>query len=289
MKVKMWNVDLADTMREIAKEHIQLYKEDVNKDIEQLKTEGVSTYLWMCRKCGSWLLKESEAGVKDSSARSILTHYEEQGLASDILLYRLIVTWRNGQRVTGNIFSLDYEEYCRHIKEKEEGMVTYTVKVENTTSFDVEAPTEEEAINIACNQALTHDSFEANAKIISGYKREPVIEPLILKPEDWSKAGWETLCKLCGNLPPDRTQRMVLHVSEIESYIVFDQKREVTEWCPYCEREITLKWDTNTMGFEVFCPHCGKKIKLCDMCQHDETYNGICDYDADTESCFRRR
>ena len=41
---------------------------------------------------------------------------------------------------------------------------------------------------------------------------------------------------------------------------------EVTELCPHCEREITVIWNTESDGLQIFCPNCGKSIMLCSMC-----------------------
>lgn len=43
-------------------------------------------------------------------------------------------------------------------------------------------------------------------------------------------------------------------------------KYEVTEVCPHCEREITLNWDVEADGYQIFCPECGKAVMLCSMC-----------------------
>ena len=41
---------------------------------------------------------------------------------------------------------------------------------------------------------------------------------------------------------------------------------EVTELCPHCEIEITVIWNTESDGLQIFCPNCGKPIMLCSMC-----------------------
>ena len=51
-----------------------------------------------------------------------------------------------------------------------------------------------------------------------GYQKIPQREPLILKPEDWTPEEWAVLCKLSG-LPPDRTERIVLYIREVEAYL----------------------------------------------------------------------
>lgn len=62
----------------------------------------------------------------------------------------------------------------------------------------------------------------------------------------------------------------------------------VTEVCPHCENEIEMRWDTDTLGFKAFCPVCGKRLMLCDECQHcgpDGGPTGPCDYDSATDTC----
>lgn len=44
---------------------------------------------------------------------------------------------------------------------------------------------------------------------------------------------------------------------------------EVTETCPWCEAENTYPgWDVEKDGYIAICKTCGKKIFLCDECQH---------------------
>ena len=65
----------------------------------------------------------------------------------------------------------------------------------------------------------------------------------------------------------------------------------VTEYCSNCENEVTMNWDVNKQGYQAFCPVCGKRLMLCSECldAEDNTARGMCDYDSDTDSCFRRK
>ncbi len=56
----------------------------------------------------------------------------------------------------------------------------------------------------------------------------------------------------------------------------------VTEWCPHCESEIEMRWDTDKQGFKAYCPVCGKRLMLCDECHQ---LGGPCNYDSTTDSC----
>ena len=64
---------------------------------------------------------------------------------------------------------------------------------------------------------------------------------------------------------------------------------EVTEVCPHCESEITMTWDVAQAGYKAFCPVCGERLMLCDMCLHPEGEGGSCDYDSETDACEHNR
>lgn len=58
---------------------------------------------------------------------------------------------------------------------------------------------------------------------------------------------------------------------------------EVTEYCPHCDREITVLWNVGQDGYQIFCPNCGETIILCSVCDCepcDWTENG-CKYSDD--------
>lgn len=64
---------------------------------------------------------------------------------------------------------------------------------------------------------------------------------------------------------------------------------EVTEVCPHCESENTLTWNTDIDGYEIYCPHCGNAIMLCDECMHSfDNVNHFCDW-SENDGCWRKR
>ena len=67
-----------------------------------------------------------------------------------------------------------------------------------------------------------------------------------------------------------------------------DRTFTVTEFCPHCESEIEMRWNTDTDGYQAFCPVCGNRLMLCDECRHTEG-TSRCDYDSATDTCFRNR
>lgn len=129
------------------------------------------------------------------------------------------------------------------------------------------------------------------AKILRpGHNSADLRDPIFWDSEDWSPEEWKALCKIFG-LPPGVTERMVLHASELEYFISspdkavdYERTYTVTEYCPHCENEIEMRWDTDTRGFKAFCPVCGKRLMLCDECRHTGRGGG-CDYSSETDSC----
>lgn len=60
----------------------------------------------------------------------------------------------------------------------------------------------------------------------------------------------------------------------------------VTEVCPHCEAEVEMRWNVAADGYKTFCPHCGKRLMLCDACQHPEDKCvENCDYNSETDTC----
>lgn len=68
-----------------------------------------------------------------------------------------------------------------------------------------------------------------------------------------------------------------------------DRTYTVTEFCPHCENEIEMRWDTDVRGFQAICPVCGERLMLCDECRHCEDGYSVCDYDNETDSCHHSR
>ena len=45
-----------------------------------------------------------------------------------------------------------------------------------------------------------------------------------------------------------------------------EQQATVTESCPHCDTEISVKWLPSEDGHSIYCPKCGKRIMLCSEC-----------------------
>ena len=58
----------------------------------------------------------------------------------------------------------------------------------------------------------------------------------------------------------------------------------VTELCPHCNTEITMRWSVEEFGYKAYCPVCRKRLMLCSECQRGEG-SKPCDYDSESGSC----
>nr|DAW40883.1 MAG TPA: putative cytoplasmic protein [Caudoviricetes sp.] len=61
-----------------------------------------------------------------------------------------------------------------------------------------------------------------------------------------------------------------------------------TEYCPECEREVSVYWDVEEDGYKIYCPSCGSRLMLCDACTHrgpNGEFCDDCDYSSVTDSC----
>lgn len=65
-----------------------------------------------------------------------------------------------------------------------------------------------------------------------------------------------------------------------------DRTNIVTEWCPFCESEVEMRWNTDVEGYKAFCPSCGHRLMLCDECKHTPGAKP-CDYDGLSDTCYR--
>ena len=76
------------------------------------------------------------------------------------------------------------------------------------------------------------------------------------------------------------------NISEKTTGSCKDREYIVTEVCPHCEAEVEMRWNVAADGYKAFCPHCGKRLMLCDACQHPEDKCvENCDYLPSQSAC----
>lgn len=120
--IKLMNVNVLSVMQRIGDAHIEHYRSDLDIDMSMLRAVAGAkdgrgrTFLWLCRKSGSWLLNERNVLLRDGSENQTCQFYDDQGMGDEILAYIIEVSERRGRSVVGNIYFLDYAAYCEYIR-----------------------------------------------------------------------------------------------------------------------------------------------------------------------------
>ncbi len=71
--------------------------------------------------------------------------------------------------------------------------------------------------------------------------------------------------------------------------ILKDKDYFIVEVCPFCNREVYMRWSIEEDGYVAHCPYCGETMMLCDECFHrgENESDGPCDYNGERCSCYR--
>ena len=119
--VRFTDIDLIPAMKLAVRSHMEAYQGDFyDYDMPSLKEAVGSTdsedrhLIWMCRRQGTWLLRERDVFIRDSHGNVTCRFYYEQRIGG-VLIYVLDVERKEGGRLFGDIAVLDYGDYCRHV------------------------------------------------------------------------------------------------------------------------------------------------------------------------------
>lgn len=107
------------------------------------------------------------------------------------------------------------------------------------------------------------------------------------KTEDVPKGGVD-VNQLIRTLHSDGYLDAERYIKMLQGRLAVYERQTIVEYCAECESEIEMCWNIKENGYRAFCPVCGSRLMLCDMCQHDEEsdeYCGDCDYCSATDSC----
>lgn len=119
--LKFEGVDLLSVMGSIVDSHVEHYRSDFDIDRKILMETAVKkdmtdrTYLWLCRTCGTWLLRERDIFIRGTREYNTYNFYAEQA-SEGVIAYAVEVTGMEGGRVIGNLYTMDYLEYYRHVE-----------------------------------------------------------------------------------------------------------------------------------------------------------------------------
>lgn len=114
------DIDIIAFLSEIVQANTRNYQTDFQYDIESLKAAAAASevenrsLLWMSRPSGTWCFKEREVFLQNTSANQTWPFYDYQ--ADKIKAYRVEVCGRQGDKVCGNVYPLNYREHLERVK-----------------------------------------------------------------------------------------------------------------------------------------------------------------------------
>lgn len=113
------DIDIIAFLSEILQANTQNYQSDFQYDIDTLQAAAASdaknrSLLWMSRPSGTWCFKEREVFLQNTSANQTWPFYDYQ--ADKIKAYRVEVCGRQGDKVCGNVYPLNYREHLERVK-----------------------------------------------------------------------------------------------------------------------------------------------------------------------------
>lgn len=118
--LKFMCVDVLEMMGRVLEAHTEHYRSDFDIDRKILWSVSAKeerqdrTYVWMCRRSGTWLLRERDIYIRDTRENNTFRYYLEQ--ASDSVIVLVVeVTGYTAHTVIGNLYTVDYREYYGHV------------------------------------------------------------------------------------------------------------------------------------------------------------------------------
>lgn len=118
--MKFEGVDLYAVMGSIVDSHVEHYRSDFDIDMKILREAAGKeereerTYLWLCRTCGTWLLRERDVFIQGTREYHTFRFYAEQS-PKGVIAYAVEVTGSEGDAIIGNLYTLDYAIHYKHV------------------------------------------------------------------------------------------------------------------------------------------------------------------------------
>lgn len=118
---KALNTDIVKVMQGIVNSHVEHYQSDFELDIEAIKEAAIKQerteriFVWLCRSCGTWLLREKDVFIRGTRENNTFCFYKEQ-TSDAIQCYVIEANSLDSDTVRGNFYAFDYPEYYQHVK-----------------------------------------------------------------------------------------------------------------------------------------------------------------------------
>lgn len=120
MKLKFENVDVEQCLRSVMERNTKHYQSDFELDVKSMRRiaqinhcEQTPLY-WMSRPSGTWLLRERDLFIRESSAFHIWQYYKDT--RDTILAYTVQITGMENGAIKGNLYTQDYRAMAEYLE-----------------------------------------------------------------------------------------------------------------------------------------------------------------------------
>ena len=117
---KFMNVGVIASLNAIMKQNTAFYQSDFEIDKKIIQNAAKSpnkeekTLLWLCRPHGTNCFREQDVFLKDSAANITWLYHYDQG--DRILAYTVEITGKDGKKIIGNLYELDFSAHCQYAR-----------------------------------------------------------------------------------------------------------------------------------------------------------------------------
>ena len=114
------DIDIIAFLSKVVQTNTHNYQSDFQYDIDTLQNAAAASeaenrsMLWLSRPSGTWCFKEREVFLQNTAASQTWQFYDYQ--ADKIKAYRVEVCGRQGDKVFGNVYPLNYREHLERVK-----------------------------------------------------------------------------------------------------------------------------------------------------------------------------
>lgn len=133
---KFENVDIIAFLDAIMRQNTAFYQSDFEIDKEIIQKAAASPtaedkrLLWLSRPSGTYCFRERDVFLKDTRQHNTWRFYGEQ-TRDTILAYAVTITGKEGGKIKGDLYELDYPQHFKHVAKQALPADTVTLHYEH--------------------------------------------------------------------------------------------------------------------------------------------------------------
>lgn len=120
---KFENIDILESLEQIMLQNTEFYRSDFEIDKEVIRKYSSSdkkedkSLLWMSRQSGTYCFRERDVFVRNTSQFITWVYYMDRS-DDHILSYGVEITGKEGEKIMGTLYELDYMQLSQRVKDK---------------------------------------------------------------------------------------------------------------------------------------------------------------------------